>query len=396
MLGKEKIERICIDDFALKRRHRYGTVMIDIDTKCIVDLLESREPDDVAKWLAEYPNIQVVSRDGSQQYAAAIRKAHPSAVQVSDRFHLIKNLTDYAKQHITKIVTSNIRIAAPDAEAGIGGGYWEKTECHGADLPMREHSASTEKKRALVENVRSLVFRGLSLADAAKEAGISRATAKKYLSAEYDPANKDFGSKKPSKLKPYTDKIDAMLRERRTFKEIESAICGEGYRGAASTIRMYATRQRRIIKAANENAVGNMELIERKWIVKLLYKPIEKVKELTIEQLDRIVQEYPAIGTIYEIVRSFKEIVFARRVSEIDSWIGMATVYGIDEINSFVNGISADLDAVKNAVALDYNNGLAEGTVNKIKVIKRIMYGRCHFTMLRNKILLREKQAHFN
>jgi len=146
--------RICIDDFALKRRHRYGTIMIDIDSRRIVDMLESRETDDVAKWLSTYPNIEVVSRDGSPQYAAAIRQAHPNAIQVSDRFHIIKNLTDYAKQHITKIVSANFRIQVNEGEVGLGGGYWEKPECHGADLPTREHKATTKKKQEAAEKVR--------------------------------------------------------------------------------------------------------------------------------------------------------------------------------------------------------------------------------------------------
>lgn len=78
----------------MKKRHIYGTVMIDIETKKIIDLLDSRDLDDVVKWLKTYPNLKIVSRDGSLTYAAAIRKAHPDAIQISDRFHLLKNLNE--------------------------------------------------------------------------------------------------------------------------------------------------------------------------------------------------------------------------------------------------------------------------------------------------------------
>ena len=60
----------------------------------------------------------------------------------------------------------------------------------------------------------------------------------------------------------------------------------------------------------------------------------------------------------------------------------------IPEIDSFLNGIERDFEAVKNGIKYDYNNGLAEGSVNKIKVIKRIMYGRCSFDILKQKVLL--------
>ena len=62
--------------------------------------------------------------------------------------------------------------------------------------------------------------------------------------------------------------------------------------------------------------------------------------------------------------------------------------YKIPEMNSFINGIERDIEAVKNGITYDYNNGLAEGSVNKIKVIKRIMYGRCSFDLLKQKVLL--------
>ena len=83
---------VCIDNFALKKRQKYGTVMVDLETRKIVNMIESREKEGVNRWLLEYPNISVVSRDGSLTYAAAITTTHPQSMQVSDRFHLITNL----------------------------------------------------------------------------------------------------------------------------------------------------------------------------------------------------------------------------------------------------------------------------------------------------------------
>jgi DNA-binding CsgD family transcriptional regulator len=370
--------------------------MIDIETRRVIDILESRETEDVARWLASYPNIRVVSRDGSLMYAAAIRKAHPNAIQVSDRFHLVKNLTDAAKQHITKIVGANFRIPAAEGASGAGGEYFKKAGHHGADLPERHHTASTEKKRSVVKNVHRLAAQGATASNIAKELGIDRATVRKYMNEDFEPSNGDYGNKKPGKLNPYTEKINAMLCQRRTFREIETAIREAGYDGASSTIRMYATRQRKLAKTALENATGNIELIEQRWVTKLLYQPIEKIKGITESQLERIVVEYPVVGVLYDIVRSFKEMMFAKRFNEIDSWIADARSHGIDEITGFINGVSGDLDAVKNAVRFEYNNGLAEGSVNKLKVIKRIMYGRNSFKLLRSKLLLLEANRYCN
>ncbi|WP_181870465.1 transposase, partial [Hafnia paralvei] len=108
LINKKAITAVCIDDFALKKREKYGTVMIDINTHAIVDMLESREQAEVIRWLKSYPNIKIVSRDGSITYHNSISEAYPEAIQISDRFHLFKNLTDYAieylKKHLKKVV----------------------------------------------------------------------------------------------------------------------------------------------------------------------------------------------------------------------------------------------------------------------------------------------------
>jgi transposase len=80
-----------------------------------------------------------------------------------------------------------------------------------------------------------------------------------------------------------------------------------------------------------------------------------------------------------------------KNIGKLDNWIEKASNLNNTYINSFLNGIKRDMIAVRNAIMLDYNNGLAEGSVNKIKVIKRIMYGRSSFNTLRKKILLLEK-----
>lgn len=120
----------------------------------------------------------------------------------------------------------------------------------------------------------------------------------------------------------------------------------------------------------------------------LLYREIENVKEITKELFDKVISMFPKTGIIYETVRSFKEIMFSKKENKLDSWIIETKKLNIQEFNSFINGIERDIDAVKNGIKYDYNNGLAEGSVNKIKVIKRIMYGRCSFALLKQKVLL--------
>ena len=80
-------------------------------------------------------------------------------------------------------------------------------------------------------------------------------------------------------------------------------------------------------------------------------------------------------------------MIFSKKPEELETWMDKTEKLHVPELDAFLNGLRLDMTAVKNAIALDYNNGLAEGSVNKIKVIKRIMFGRCGDDLLRAKVL---------
>jgi transposase len=366
--------------------------MVNLETGFIIDMLESRESADVTAWLETFPNIEVVSRDGSVAYAGAIKKAHPQAIQVSDRFHILKGLTDAARQFVLSIAGSRIAIESDTMPSS----YWLKQPRNDTDLPQRLHNATTQKRAANVERVRELFSQGLDVSQICEVTGHSSPTVKKYINPNFNPEHKEYGVDQPSKLKPYCNTIDTMLGMKKTFREIESVIREMGYRGAASTIRMYATRKRRHNQAAMANYRMNTEVIERKYLLKLLYNPIEKVSGISQEKLDKVIEVYPQLLAIYDLVRDFRIIVAARHADDLEQWLESAKNLNSPDINSFVNGITRDIDAVKNAIMLDYNNGLAEGSINKIKRIKHTMYGRASFSTLRTKTLMYERWRSVN
>lgn len=371
--------------------------MIDIDTHRIVDLLPSREIADVSEWLSSFPNLQIVSRDGSVSYNSAVKQANTNIVQISDRFHLLKGLTDAAKTVITSLIAANIGIpvSASHYEGKETADYWEK-ECKKEDFPTREHNVNCEKKKRIIEKVLKLTEQGWTRSRIAREMGIAYTTVKRYQSPDFSPVSGKYNTTRGSKIKPYTEKIKQMLKEGHTFRRIEEAIKQDGYDGASSTIRMYATRERKLMKEAKAGSVEPVEKIERKWLISLLYKPIDDVKNISKEQLDKVMERYPLIGEIHDIVKTFKNTLFSKKPEELDKWMAEAEILKLEQINSFVNGLRRDIEAVKNAIELDYNNGLAEGSVNKLKVVKRIMYGRNSFELLKGKLLRLELRHKIN
>jgi transposase len=82
----------------------YGfTVMVDLESHRIIDIIDSRETKAVEKWLRTYPNLQFISRDGAQTYSSASTNSHPNAIQISDRFHLLKNLSEAAEKFMRRL-----------------------------------------------------------------------------------------------------------------------------------------------------------------------------------------------------------------------------------------------------------------------------------------------------
>ena len=127
LVDKSDVTKICVDDFAFRKRYSYGTVMVDLESHRIIDLLDSRETGKVEEWLKSYPNIQVISRDGAQTYASAAANSHPGALQISDRFHLLKNLSGAVEEYMYRLFPS--RLAVPKCRPFMIPGTARKGYC---------------------------------------------------------------------------------------------------------------------------------------------------------------------------------------------------------------------------------------------------------------------------
>lgn len=204
MIDKRKVKKVSIDDFAIKRGQRYGSIMIDLETHKVVDMLNSREPEKVEKWLKGYENIQMVSRDGSISYKKAIEKAHPHAIQISDKFHLIKNLTDYCKEYIYQKFSTSLVVGETKAQD------LEKIVDENKDMIPSEKEKA---KLKLLKEVRELYNKGYSKRKISKLLNIHRSTVDKYLDNNFSPTNMNKGKRLPSMLDPYKEEIQVLKRK---------------------------------------------------------------------------------------------------------------------------------------------------------------------------------------
>ncbi len=448
---RESVTHVCIDDFAVRKGRKYGSLMVDINSKRIIDMIETRDYEAVCEWLKSYPNLEVVSRDGSITYKNATEAAHPKAVQISDRFHLLKNLTAYATEYLRKKL--NARLAIPAGEENISSkdesadipkanetGKLTAEEKYDRILKLRQsdytktqickeintdlrfyekltavtpserealfstnlstaHEEKVEGKMKRVNEVRELKAAGFSIRAISRSTGLQHTTVAKYLDDCFNPVHASYGQKKAGILTPYMQDIDSMLSGGVPGTDIIKKITERGYAGSGANVRHYIAdwkkRRKHLYDNSNKNDAG-MKIVERNDVFKLLFHPLEKVKCISGELFHRLCEQYPCFQNINVIIWEFRDLLKAKNPDELASWLQRAKSLKIREIDSFVEGVKRDYEAVFNAVKFDYSNGLAEGKVNKLKLIKRIMYGRCRFSTLRTKVLLIENPHFFN
>jgi transposase len=189
---------IGVDEWAWRRGHRYGTILVNLEDHQVLDLLPERSAESVATWLAQHPTVTLVCRDRSALYADGIRRGAPQAVQVVDRFHLIKNLREALEAFLHNQRAALQTAAARTAQAltlvaGPGpstpmyrGGHQCTPVQH-----QRQETAQQQRHAAWVatyEAIHTLYTQGTPVTTIAQQLGISRPTVYAYLRRTTPPS----------------------------------------------------------------------------------------------------------------------------------------------------------------------------------------------------------------
>lgn len=259
----------------------------------------------------------------------------------------------------------------------------------------RSHEHKMLQKEKQICEVRQLYKQGHSKQSIARQLGLNPRTISKYLKTETTGMHGSLGQTRTSIL----EEIKQYVINRYTSVQIDAILRKKGYKGSTSTVSHYISKLKKsLFEVPQLLHDTEFEFVKRKEIIALLFYSEKTKIKLSEEQIKEIYKLHPKIESVINLVNDFRNIMKQKRNDALQSWIERATALDIQPLNSFINGIERDLTAVKNAIAYEYNNGLAEGKINKLKLVKRTMYGRCLFNLLRNKILLLEyeKEVLFN
>lgn len=380
--GSGAIAVLGVDEFAMRRGHSYGTLLVDIATRRPVDVLPERSADSFCAWLDAHPGIEIICRDRAGCYADGAARGAPLAVQVADRWHLLHNLADAVERTVARHrpclreplvqpVQSENATAAPQAPAREGR------------LGPRTRARHAEVHAALAS--------GMNLSQISRELGLDRRTVRRYAHAA---APGDMLAAAPAVRASGLDPHLAYLRQRwqegcHSTNQLYEEIRGRGYRGSLRTLRRVTAGLRQATTRPAQPPLPAPRKVTS-WI---LTSPANLAAEEhnTLQQITARCEEINATCTL---VRQFADMLCNRRGHNLPAWTALAEASPVRELRSFAAGLRKDWAAVTAGLTLPYSSGPVEGHVNRIKMIKRQMYGRANPDLLRKRILLADQPVH--
>lgn len=398
-------EVLGVDDFALAKGHVYGTVLVDMRTGDVIDLLPDREAATLETWLKAHPGAEIICRDRAGNYAEGARAGAPEAIQVADRWHLWHNLAEYAEKTVARHrgclqdqpgggdAGGNGTPGSTDAQEPEPPGQEPPGQAGAAQVPPDGSLDACGRERRLVRRtreryaeIRQQLDAGQSLGAISRATGLDRGTVQRFARASSVDELLVKATSRESALDEFKPYICQRWNEGVTdAAALHAELQQRGWVGSAQTVRRYV-RPFRQARAAPDPApaVPKTRQITR-W---LLTRP-DHLQAGEQAQLEAIRARCPHIDALARHVTAFAQMMTARTGSrDLEAWLAAVETSDQAGLRSFASGIRHDQQAVTNGLTLHWNSGRVEGTVNKIKMIKRQMYGRADFDLLRKRVIL--------
>ncbi len=390
-----------VDDWSWKRGRSYGTLLVDLERRRAVDLLPTRTADAFAQWLTAHPGVEIISRDRAGAYAEGGRRGAPAAMQVADRFHLVMNLRTAVQEmvgrhHAGLRQAQQTVLPPPESESAT----LSPAPPPRAPSLTREQQRSQDRRarrKARYEEILALQEEGHSLRAIAALLDIGRQTVRRFVRADSFPERQARTPRLP-KCAPYEAYLrarwDAGCQEAATlWREIRAL----GYTGSESGLRQYLRRWRtapgrpgprgpRVVALCPPAPPPQRTFSVRQTTWLLLRDP----SELDTEEaafLRRLCALCPTIATTLLLAQEFRRMVRTRDHAALAPWLEQAEASAVPELCALATSLRTDCSAVDAALLTEWSNGQLEGGVNKLKTLKRQMYGRAGFGLLRQRLL---------
>lgn len=398
---RASVTNIGIDDFALRKGVSYGTIVTDNDTGKPLEIILSRDADKVTECLKGYVNVKTVTRDRASAYARAVSDGIPGAIQIADRFHLVMNCGENIMRQMRKSIK--------DIKNEI-------FSIAGAEL-MDVRNVPTERIRARYKAVKELTGKGMTQVAIASLTGMEPETVKKYQTMQ-EPHG--YAKYHFLNFEPHMGVIINGMKKGKLLKEIWRDLLDDGMKLHYNSLLIYMAKmypEYKSHKGSHKGSrVDNTAVMKRMKKEEANYKDVKKpliqanavnpsklyiytcnpeygVNKKTGEcsrenaMYNDLILRSSILSGLRDASLSFREVMSGKSTDALDEWIDKFSRSSFHHISSFATFLLKDIDAIKNAIIYPYSNGLTEGINNKIKAIKRQMYGRAKTDLLATRLV---------
>ena len=392
-----------VDDFCFCRRRSYGAILIDLEKRIPVDLLPDREAETFKKWLLAHPGVQIISRDRGGTFAEGASQGAPQAQQIADRWHLLANLSETMKGFF---LNKQAQLKAlgyspagdPTAEEAKQQDPWQTS--------MRPYLEAKSQKLhqervARYEQIHDLAAKKVDVVTMARKLGVSRQCVYEYLRMQLSPEQTHISPPRQPILEPYKAYLVRRWNEGcRNAQQVYREIQAMGYPGTDSNVVRFFGHLRKHFKQS-----GTFKPVDPTTQIPVQVPPRhppsasqvghwitfkeEQRLDWQKKYLTRLCEAEQEIREAYELVADFTTMVRQRQGERLDAWLEKVEAQGIAERKNFALGVKRDYEAVKAGLTLEWSNGQTEGQVHRLKLLKRQMYGRGRFDLLRKRVLKR-------
>lgn len=270
------------------------------------------------------------------------------------------------------------------------------------EMSLPQRSAAQQRRLARYEEVLALSAQGLGPKAIARQVGLTRQTVAGWLRVGSFPERPASAPRRMS-ITPY----EPYLRERwqageQNSRQLWRELRGKGFTGGCETVRRLTVQWRmergrsgppkrhpgkpKPRPAPPPQATRPLSPRQARW---LLLKPDAELKPEQRRYLQHLGQYCPELVTAQQLVLGFLQLMRKREAASLEPWLANAQESGLPELIEFARGLMRDQDAVMAALHYEESNGLTEGHVNRLKMIKRTAYGRASFELLRKRVLAR-------
>jgi transposase len=386
-----------VDDFALRKRYTYGTILVDLERRQPVALLPERTAEPVAQWLREHPGVEIIARDRASAYAEGARQGAAAATQVADRFHLLQNLAEALHQvfatqsHALDAVNETLcQQPVPLSDGGAAVPVPPRT----TPAPAQQRAAQRQAHRqALHTQVWALHRQGWTAPAIAPHVGMSLRTVQRDLRTTTFAGRQRRSDYGDSVLTPYTPYLlerwnAGCYTAMRLFREIRQ----RGYAGGYGVVAAYARRlrqaqglppghrcPRQALPPVAEPPCQPLTPRRATWLV---LRREAKRTEAEAQPLAQLRAQQAEVTEAIDLAQDFAALVRQRQPEALDPWLQRAAASTLEALQRFAKGLYEDYEAVKAGVTLPWSTGPVEGHINRLKMLKRQMFGRARLDLL--------------